>query len=34
VHAAIGLLAAAILLVPRWVARLRYRRDAARPVPA
>jgi lipopolysaccharide export system permease protein len=34
VHVAVGLLAAAILLVPRWAARLRYRRNVSRAVPA
>jgi lipopolysaccharide export system permease protein len=34
VHAAVGLLAAIILLVPRGLARLRYRRNVARAVPA
>ena len=31
VHAVVVLLAAAILLVPRWLARLRYRRNMRRP---
>jgi len=30
VHVVVGLLAAAILLVPRWAARFRYRRHIAR----
>jgi hypothetical protein len=37
VHAIVALLAAAILLVPRWLARVRYRRNMASvapPVPA
>jgi lipopolysaccharide export system permease protein len=34
VHAVVGLLAAVILLVPRWMARVRYRRNTARLVPA
>ena len=34
VHVVVGLLAAAILLVPRWAARLRYRRNVLRAVPA
>jgi len=34
VHVVVGLLAAAILLVPRWAARLRYRRNTLRAVPA
>jgi lipopolysaccharide export system permease protein len=34
VHAAVVLLAAAILLTPRWLARARYRRNTARLVPA
>jgi lipopolysaccharide export system permease protein len=34
VHITIGLLAASILLVPRWLARARYQRNSARPVPA
>jgi lipopolysaccharide export system permease protein len=34
VHATVGLLAAAIVLAPRWLARVRYRRNTARLVPA
>jgi lipopolysaccharide export system permease protein len=34
VHAVVGLLAAAILLTPRWLARRRYERNTARLVPA
>jgi hypothetical protein len=34
VHAAVALLAAAILLTPRWLARARYRRNTANLVPA
>ncbi len=34
VHAAVALFAGLLLLVPRWLARLRYRRNSARAAPA
>jgi lipopolysaccharide export system permease protein len=34
VHAAVGLFAAGILFTPRWLARVRYRRNMARPLVA